>query len=54
MLIIVPYIIENNDQAEDVTRAITRQLKSIAPAALSPAPLKGAVKGGAAPDPGRQ
>ena len=40
VLIIVPYIIENNDQAEAVTRAITRQLKSIAPAALNPAPLR--------------
>ena len=40
VLIIVPYIIENNDQAEAVTHAITRQLKSIAPAALSPAPLR--------------
>ena len=41
VLIIVPYIIENNDQAEAVTHAITRQLKTIAPAALDPAPLKG-------------
>jgi general secretion pathway protein D len=48
VLIIVPYIIENNDQAEEVTHAITRQLKTIAPAALSPAPLRKA-EGRAAP-----
>ncbi|MDE1898940.1 MAG: hypothetical protein KGH73_07800, partial [Xanthomonadaceae bacterium] len=48
VLIIVPYIIENNDQAEAVTHAITRQLKTIAPAALHPAPLRKA-EGQAAP-----
>ena len=48
VLIIVPYIIENNDQAEEVTHAITRQLQSIAPAALNPAPPR-KVEGRAAP-----